>query len=290
MRRRPFLAYLLASVAFPKARAAGSAIPVVAAENFYADVASQIGGPWVTVQAIMSNPEEDPHLFEASPSVARALAAARIVVLNGADYDPWMTKLLGVRHGPGPRVLVVAELLGRKAGENPHLWYDPACMPLFAKAFAAMLAEEDPARRDEYEKGKQRFLAALAPMQEKIATLRARFAGTPVTATEPVFNDMARALGLAMRNERFQLAVMNDTEPAASDVAAFEEDLKNRRVRLLIYNSQATNEISRRMLKLAKLSGIPVLGVTETEPAGKSYQEWMLSTLFALDQALAKTP
>jgi len=290
MLRRPFLFCLFASLALPKARAAGSAVPVVAAENFYADVASQIGGPWVTVQAVMSNPEEDPHLFEASPSVARALAGARIVVLNGADYDPWMTKLLAVHRGSGPRVLVVADLLGRKAGENPHLWYDPACMPAFAKAFAALLAEEDPAHRNDYEKGMQRFLAALAPMQDKIAALRARFAGTPVTATEPVFNDMARALGLVMRNERFQLAVMNDTEPAASDVAAFEEDLKNRRVRLLIYNSQATNEASRRMLKLAGLSGIPVLGVTETEPGGKSYQDWMLTTLSALEEALAKTP
>lgn len=108
-----------------------------------------------------------------------------------------------------------------------------------------------------------------------------------MTATEPVFGDMAAALGLRMRNERFQRAVMNDTEPAASDVAAFEDDLRHHRVRLLVYNSQATDTAARRLLEIARESGIPVLGVTETEPADTPYQTWMLSQLDALDHALS---
>jgi zinc/manganese transport system substrate-binding protein len=108
-----------------------------------------------------------------------------------------------------------------------------------------------------------------------------------VTATEPVFGYMASALGLTMRNERFQLDVMNDTEPSAADIAAFEDDLTKHRVRLLIYNSQATDEAARRLLEIARQSKVPVIGVTETEPAGRTYQAWMLDQLEALDAALS---
>jgi zinc/manganese transport system substrate-binding protein len=275
-------------LAAPAWSRAGQPVTIVAAENFYGDVARQLAGPDATVTSILSNPDDDPHAFEATPSVARAIADARIVIANGADYDPWMEKLLGASRSASRTMIDVAALVGRKPGDNPHLWYEPATMPAFARALSAALTAADPAHRVAYEQRLEAVLASLKPIDAKVALLRQKHAGTPVTATEPVFGYMAAALGLVMRNERFQLAVMNDTEPSASDVAAFEDDLRQRRVKLLIYNSQATDESARRLLEIARRSKIAVIGVTETEPRGKTYQDWMQDQLDALDDALAK--
>ena len=222
------------------ARPASATISIVAAENFYGDVAQQLAGPDAIVTSILSNPDQDPHLFEASPSVARNLSTAAIVVYNGADYDPWMAKLLAASRSANRKIIIVASLVHKKAGDNPHLWYDPATMPVYAKAVTAALVERDPSHRADYDQRLQAFLVSLQPLEAKIADLRGKFTGRPVTATEPVFGYMAMALGLKMRNERFQLAAMNNTEPRASDVAAFENDLRKHLVQLLLYNSQAS--------------------------------------------------
>jgi zinc/manganese transport system substrate-binding protein len=263
-------------------------IKIVAAENFYGDVARQIGGPVVSVTSILSNPDEDPHLFEVSPSVGRDVSAARIVIYSGIDYDTWMVKLLSAARSANRKVIDVAELVGRKDGDNPHIWYDPATMAALANALCETLIAEDPAHKAGYEERRVKFDASLKPIEAKIGELRQRLAGTPATATEPIFGYMFDALGMQVKDQSFQLAVMNNTEPSASDVAAFENDLKTHGVKLLIYNSQATDPIADRMRKLAKASGVPVVGATETEPAGKDYQTWMMSELAAVDRALPK--
>ncbi len=282
------LAAVLALAAAPAARAqpAATPVPVLAAENFYGDVARQIGGPDIAVTSILNNPDQDPHLFEASPSVARGVSGARIVVYNGVDYDPWMAKLLAAARSSNRTVIVVADLVGKKPGDNPHIWYDPAIMLAFARSFAADLAAADPPHAAATQQRLARFEASLQPIQDKIAALHARLSGTPVTATEPVFGYMFAALGMVVRNDAFQLAVMNNTEPSASDVAAFETDLKQHRVALLLYNSQASDPIAARMERLARASHVPVVGATETEPPGKTYQAWLSSELDAVDRAL----
>jgi zinc/manganese transport system substrate-binding protein len=272
------------------AQPASPTINIVAAENFYGDVAQQVAGPGVTVTSILSNPDQDPHLFEASPSVARSLSSAAIVVANGADYDAWMAKLLSVPSSSDRKVIVVADLVHKTAGDNPHLWYDPATMPVYAQALAAALVERDAANKPVYEQRLKAFLASLQPLNARIAELRGKYAGTPVTATEPVFGYMATALGLKMRNERFQLAVMNSTEPRVSDVVAFEKDLRERQVHLLFYNSQANDAAAQRMVRIAQAMNIPVVGVTETEASGRKFQDWMMDALSAVAQALAKSP
>jgi len=287
MKRLSFLAMALAMMTAAPAFAAG-AVPVVAAENFYGDVAQQIGSANVAVTSILNNPDEDPHLFEASPSVARAISAAKIVVYSGIDYDPWMPKILGAARSADRTVIVVAKLIGKKTGDNPHIWYDPNTMLTFAKVLADDLGTADPARRSEYQERLVRFQQSMRPVQAKIAALHQRLAGTPVTATEPVFGYMFDALGMQIRNQSFQLAVMNNTEPSASDVAGFERDFKTHQVKLLVYNSQASDPIAERMMKLATASRIPVVGAAETEPPGKTYQQWMTSALDAIDHALPR--
>jgi zinc/manganese transport system substrate-binding protein len=282
------LALAAAAVTFLAAAQAGAQpLNVVAAENFYGDVARQIGGPTVKVASILSNPNQDPHQFEASASTARALARARLVVYSGADYDPWVAHLLSASTSAERKVIVVADLVHRKSGDNPHIWYDPATMPAVAKALAAQFESDDPSHKADYENRLKAFLASIEPMNRKVAELRRKFAGVPVTATEPVFGYMADALSLEMRNQPFQTAVMNGTEPSASDVAAFENDLKSRKVKVLFYNSQVTDDLTARLQKLAKDSGVPVVGVSETEPPGMTYQDWMAGQLDATAKALS---
>ncbi len=263
-------------------------VQVVAAENFYGDVVSQIGGANVAVSSILSNPDQDPHLFEASPRTARALQHATLVIYNGADYDPWMAKLLAASTSAARKTIVVADLVGKKPGDNPHLWYDPATMPAAARAIGAALDAADPAHKAQYDANLATFLASLKPIDAKVAALRTQYKGQPVTATEPVFGYLSDAIGLEMRNLRFQLATMNDTEASASDIAAFENDLRTRKVKALIYNSQAEEPMTKRMLKIAKDASVPTVSVTETEPAGKTFQQWMLAQLDALGAALGR--
>jgi zinc/manganese transport system substrate-binding protein len=261
---------------------------VVAAENFYGDIARQIGGDGVEVASILSNPDQDPHLFETTPTIVRQVAAARIVIFNGADYDAWMDKLLKIAPRVERTVLTVAELVNKKAGDNPHFWYDPGTMPTLARALADALGKADPAHAADYAARLDIFLASLDRVGGKIEEIRAKYAGVAITATEPVFGYMAAALGLKVRNERFQMAVMNDTEPSARDIAAFEQDLKEHEVRALLYNKQTSTKLTQRMLDIARRARIPVVGVTETEPMGTSYQDWMLMQLADLHKALAQ--
>lgn len=268
-------------------RAHAATISVIAAENFYGDIAAQIAGNDVHVTSILNNPDQDPHLFEASASVARAISAAQVVVYSGIDYDPWMEKLLKAARNPRRKIIVVADLIGKKPGDNPHVWYDLTAIKAFAKRLSDDLATVDPAHAADYRSRLARFQQSLLPIAAKIKQLRTRLAGTSVTATEPVFGYMLDALGMVSRNQKFQLAVMNNTEPSASDVAGFESDLKQHHVRLLIYNSQASDPVAERMLRLAKESHVPVVGATETEPPAKSYQAWIAGELDAITQAVA---
>jgi len=262
-------------------------VNVVAAENFYGDVARQIGGANVAVTSILSNPDDDPHLFEASPATARALAAAKIVIVNGADYDPWMEKLLAAHKSPGRREIVAANLAHKKAGDNPHLWYNPATVRAVANALMVDLGVVDPVHRADYQKAGTEFLATLDPLDAKIAEMRKKYVGAPVTASEPVFGYMAELIGLKVHNEKFALAVMNNAEPSASDVAAFEDDLKGHKVKVMLYNAQASEPAVARLVQIAKDEKIPVVGVSETEPADTNYVQWMTKQLDALDKALS---
>ena len=264
-----------------------SKIAVVAAENFYGDIARQIGGDHVTVVSIMNNPDQDPHLFETTPGIVRQIANAQIVVFNGADYDPWMEKLLKAAPRPGRLEINVAALTARKPGSNPHLWYDPTLMRRVAMALEADFNKADKAHAADYSARLNTTLASLMRVAERVAQIKAKYAGQAVTASEPVFGLMAEALGLQMRNERFQLSIMNDTEPSAHDVAAFEQDLKERKVRVMFYNKQASDKVVQHLVALARAANIPVVGITETAPPGLSYQDWMLDELNATEKALA---
>ena len=284
--RLTFVAAALVVVSLVTPVEAAPPIDIVAAENFYGTLAQAVGGSHVAVTSILSNPDEDPHLFESSPSTARQIADAQIVLANGAGYDPWMDKLLSAAAPGGRTVIVAQQVTGHADGDNPHLWYDPKTFPAMATALEAELEKRDPADGAEYKANLDKFLAGLTPVGDKIASLKAAHGGLEVTATEPVVGYLAGALGLKMLNPEFQLAIMNDTEPSPSQVAGFEESLKSGRAKILFYNSQVTDDTTARLLALAKASNVPVVGVTELAPAGKSIPDWLLGQLAAIEDAL----
>ena len=236
---------------------------------------------------MLLNPDTDPHDFEPPASVARMVADARVVIMNGADYDHWMERLIEASDRPDRIVIDVAALLGKRPGDNPHVWYDPTAMPDLAEALTRTLSALDPEGAAQYEQGRNGYLQSLEPLKARIAAIREKFPGAPVTATEPVFGYMAESLGLDMRNGDFQNAIMNQTEPSAHAIAAMEDDLRAQQVKALFYNGQVGDPLTERLLAIAREAGVPVVSVTETLPSGMTYAAWMLGQLDATEKALA---
>jgi len=273
-----YLSFGLTICAFPADRVFAAAVSIVAAENFYGGVAEQIAGESAKVTSILNNPNQDPHEFTTDAATAKAVADADIVIYSGIGYDDWMEKLLGVQGKPGRVVIKVSDLIGAKSGDNPHIWYDPKTMPALATKVADLLEKPDALAT---------FQKSMEPLNERILAIKAAKAGTPVTATEPVFGYMADALGLKMENYDFQVAVMNDTEPSFQQTADFEKSLTKKAVKILFYNSQVTDPTTERLQVVAKKSGVPVVGVTETQPPNaETYVDWMLGELTEVGKAL----
>jgi zinc/manganese transport system substrate-binding protein len=275
------------------ATSAGSTtLQVVAAENFWGSLASQLGGPHVQVLSIVSDPNADPHEYESSAANARAIAAANYVIENGAGYDSWMDKLLGASPNPNRKTLTVATLLGKQEGDNPHFWYNPDYANKVVAQMEQDLAALDPANASYYAAQYRALQASLAQYQNRIASIREQFGGTKVAATEDIFSYLADAAGLDLVSPpAFIQAVAEGNDPPAGSVVTFEDQLRSGQVRVLVYNEQTITPLTENMKKLAAEQGIPVVGVTETiQPPDALFEEWMNAELIALQNALnAKT-
>lgn len=267
---------------------ANARVSVVAAENFYGDIVGQLGGDHVAITNIISDPNVDPHEYVTSTKDAAAVAQAQLVVQNGIGYDDFLQRLMAASPNPARRLIVVAQLTGHKKGDNMHLWYDLATAPKVAAAVLDVLVQDDPADATSFRAWYRAFLASLPPLSQTVAAMKAQYAGAPVAFTEPVFGYMAEALGLkVLTSEAFQKAIEEGEDPPASALAQMDDQLKKHEVKVLIYNVQTVSPITTRVQELAKRVGVPVVGVSETEPPGNSYQQWMQSQLDALRAALA---
>jgi len=264
----------------------GSAIRVVAAENFYGDIARQLGGPAVQVTSIISDPNADPHEYESSSDNARAVSTARLVIVNGLGYDEFMDKLLAASPNKERKVIDAGELAGKKDGDNPHIWYDVSLIQKVADSITSNLQEIDPAHGDDYAQRNQRFKSSLQPLLDRMASIKSKYASAHLTQTEAVFGYMGDALGLNVDTGEFQHAVEEGNDPSPRSVAEMNQSITSHTVRALFYNSQTTSPVTTKVKDLAKQNNVPIIGVSETEPPNATYQSWMLGQLDALQKAL----
>ena len=299
---------ILAVVVSACGSSAGSARPgtiaAVGAENEYANVISQIGGKYVTVSAIESNPNTDPHSFEASPSVAEAVSAAQLVVQNGLGYDTYMNKIESASPSSSRKVIDVQTLLGlADSTPNPHLWYKPTTMPAVARALVGDLSAIQPQHAAYFRANEARFDRSLEPWYQAIARFKAAYPGTPVATTEPVGNYMLQAAGTVnLTPFALQADIMNGVDPAPQAVSLQNNLFSDHAVKVFVYNEQVTDSLTASFLEQAKRNGVPVVGVYETMPTPGTfaarrtpkgakrpydYQSWMIAEVQALQRAVA---
>ncbi len=265
-----------------------SPIKIVAAENFYGELAKEIGGTQVQVQSIIENPDADPHLFATTPATSKALSDAQIIIYNGAGYDTWIDQMLANVNKSQVLVIDVSKLVKAKAGANPHLWYKPDTFPILAKLLASKIGQLNPIAAKEANSNLANFLNSYQQVDLAIANVYKRCNGTRVTATEPVFGYMAAAMGLKMEGEDFQWKVMNDTEPTPKMIADYQGLLNKKAVKILFYNNQVSDTLTKNMQNLARKNQIPVVGVSETMPKKSTIHDWLITEIDATNNALGK--
>ncbi len=269
----------------------GHVIDVVAAENFWGSIAAQVGGTHVRVTNIISNPNADPHAYEPTPADGRAFAMAQLAIVNGVGYDPWAPKLLAADPG-GRTVLNVGNVLGLKAGDNPHRWYNPDNVQTVISAYVVDLARLDPVDASYFRSQQTRFdTVALGPYDRLIARIRATYAGTPVGASESIFAMLAPALGLDLVTpDSFLKAISEGTDVSAADKTTIDNQIHNHLIKIYVYNSQNTTPDVQAQLQECAAAHIPTATITETlAPATATYQDWqtrqLQGILAALEQA-----
>jgi len=262
-------------------------ISVVAAENFYGDLVQQLGGSHVAVTSILSDPNIDPHAYESNVQNSLAVSKALLVIENGDGYDAWMDKLLSASPSAERVVLVAADIADHKLANNPHVWYGLDNIQTIARSISASLEKIDPADKNAYDASLSVFLQSLAPVQQKIDDLKAKYNAVPVALTETIFLYQTGPIGLNVLTPfEFEKAVAEGIDPPADTVVTANDQILKGQVKVLIYNEQTITPITTNLQNEAKQANIPIVPVTETMPPGKHYQDWMLDQLNALQQAL----
>ena len=266
----------------------GSVLRVVAAENSWGSIAAQLGGSRAQVQSVVTDPNADPHEYPSNTNDSRAIALADVVIVNGAGYDTWAQAMIGASTRSGRKVLNVADVLGRKQGDNPHFWYSPTYVAQVADRITATYRSADPAGATYFDGRRAALDTALQTFRDRVAEIEQRFGGVKVGATESIFAYMATALGLdVISPPGFMTAVAEGTEPPVGAVVEFERQIQQREVKVLVYNVQTISATTTNIRRMAEAGDIPVVGISETlQPERATFQDWQLRQLLALEHAL----
>lgn len=277
----------------PSPRPTGSAaqLGVVAGENFWGDIAKQIGGSHVTVTSVITDPNADPHLYESDAATAAAVSGAQLVIVNGLGYDDFMGKVLATSPNPARKVLTAAAVMQISGGNaNPHIWYDIAKVPQVSSAIAAQLGALDPADAPAFAANAKTFNDSLASLDAAITNIKIKYAGAPVGYTERVPGYLLDAAGLKLATPTsFAQAIEDGNEPSPADSAAMDSAVRSKAIKVLLYNAQVTSPATEAVKTLAQRSGVPLVGVTETLPGtDANFQAWQLRQVNELTSALGR--
>jgi zinc/manganese transport system substrate-binding protein len=266
----------------------GKVIQIVAAENFWGSLASQLGGNRVHVLSIVSDPNADPHEYESNSVDARSVATANFVILNGIGYDTWANQLLNASVNKNRTVLTIGNLVGKKAGDNPHLWYDPAYVNRAIIQIDQDLISIDPVHKSYFQKQLANLQSSLSTYQNRIKSIKKQFGGEKVASTEDIFAYLASASGLDLISpSSFTEAVAEGNDPPTGSIVEFQQQLESEQVKVLVYNEQTVTPLTSSIKTIAAENNIPIVGVTETiQPPDTSFQVWMNAELLQLQNAL----
>jgi len=281
---------VLACCGTPAGGSGTGTLQVIAGENFWGSIAAQLGGSHVSVTSIVTNPNTDPHDYESSATDARAFATADYVVLNGAGYDDWGQKLLSANPSQNRKVFTVAELLNKKAGDNEHFWYNQDWVEKVADRITADYQALDTGNAGYFSQQREALRTAMKPYHDAIARIRSAHPAVAVGATESIFVYLGQALGLKLISPaEFMQAISEGNDPPAQTVAQFQDQISQRQIKVLVYNTQTSTPITENLKQLAARNGIPIVGISETvEPASASFQDWQVKQLADLEAALSR--
>jgi len=264
---------------------------VVASTNVWGSVASAVAGDHASVKSIISNPEQDPHSFEATPSDAAAITDATLVVYNGGGYDHWVDDVLSGHQGVAA---VDAYSLLPAVGPQPaneHVFYDLETVKSVANQIADKLAQADAGHADDYKANAAKFVDQADTIAAAERAIGAAHPGATVVATEPVAHYLLTNSGITDKTpEGFTKAIEGDSDPSPADLAAMLDLIKGRQVSALVYNTQTQTDVTKQLQDAANQAAVPIIDVTETLPAATDYLTWQRQTVDQLANQLDKAP
>ncbi len=266
---------------------AATPVNVVVSVDQWGDIVSELGGECAKVTTVLASSSVDPHDFEPSPADAAIFANAQLVVVNGADYDSWASKLAATSAPEAP-VIDAAEVTKTLEGANPHLWYSPSAVRAVSDAVTAELSTLSPEVKSYFAERRSAFTSSMEHYKTLLDAIRARASGKPYAATEGVFDYTAEDVGLVNKTPQgYQAASATESDPSPADLEAFERALADHQIDVLIYNTQAEGSVPEQIRAVAEAAGVPVVDVTETVPPGvTSFEQWQVAQLNALAKAL----
>lgn len=250
-------------------------INVVASLDFYGETAKAVLGDKGTVTSIIDKPSMEPHEYEPTTNTAKLVSKANVIVYNGLGYDTWMNRLSADNTGT-TKINVAQGIMNKQNGDNEHIWYNLKTMPKLANALAEQFGKRQPQSKAYFKQNAKRYIQSLKPLDQKVAQLRRNSRQARVNVSEPVFDYSLTEMGYRQNNNHYAQAVQNDTDPSPKDIKQMQADIRHHKIAFFVVNTQEISKMTTNLLSLAKKSGVPIVRVTESQPAGTTYKTWMM--------------
>ncbi len=281
-------------------------IKVVASFSILADFVRQVGGDRVEVVSLVG-PDGDAHVFSPSPAHVKQIADAKLVIMNGLEFEGWMDRLVKVSGAKAPLVIASKGLKPIKAQSDrerdhdpkhtahkhgsfdPHAWHNAANAKLYVTNICDRLIATNPAGREAFEANAKSYLAQLDRLESEVKATLARIPADrrKVVTTHAAFGYFATAYGVVFIAPQ---GISTEAEPSAKDVAKIVRQIRREKVRAVFLENVSDPRLAE---QIARDSGAKVgdrlFSDALSEPGGPAgtYIDMIRHNLRALSDALA---